>query len=78
MYTNINELLPRGTLISLVGRPDSVVFGGKEATTHVPENEICMFCKDSSATKSVNQILTNKTNQNAGYRYCDKCYNDYA
>ena len=78
MYTNINELLPRGTLISLVGRPDSVVFGGKEATTHVPENEICMFCKHLSATISINQTLIKETNQYAGYRYCDKCYDDYA
>ena len=78
MYKNINELVPRGTLISRVGRPDSVVFGGKESTTHVPENEICMFCKHSSATISINQTLIKETHQYAGYRYCDKCYDDYA
>ncbi len=78
MYTNINELVPRGTLISRVGRPDSVVFGGIEAKTNIPENEICMFCKHSSAIISINQTIIKKTQQYAGYRYCVKCYYDFA
>ncbi len=78
MYTNINELVSRGTPIQRVGRPDSVVFGGIEAKTNIPENEICMFCKHSSATISVIQTIIKKTQQYAGYRYCEKCYDDYA